>query len=49
MERDKAERMLELLEERLSSYTTDETLERLSQYPVVGPTVEEFLDGVVDE
>ena len=49
MEKDKVEKMLELIEERLSKYTAEDTLERLHSYQGAGPTIDEFTEGLEDE
>lgn len=44
---ERTEKMLALMGERLSTYTVEETVERLHAYGGVGPTVEAFLQGMV--
>ncbi|MDM9556403.1 MULTISPECIES: hypothetical protein [Pseudomonas] len=39
---DRLQKMLSLIEERLGSYTVDETVERLRSYGGVGPTIDEY-------
>lgn len=42
MRQKRKERMLQLVEERLSAYTVEETIEKLHSYEEKGPTLDEF-------
>lgn len=41
--RSRTQRMLDLIDQRLATYSVEETVERLHSYGGVGPTVDEFL------
>lgn len=41
--KERTEKMLKLIEERLNAYTVEETIERLHSYQCTGPTVDEFI------
>ncbi|WP_410950898.1 hypothetical protein [Pseudomonas sp. S1(2024)] len=46
MRSERTEKMLALIDQRLSAYSVEETIERLHAYGGVGPTVNEFLQGM---
>lgn len=43
MKQDKVELMLALIEQRLSSYSVENTIDRLHSYRCIGPTISEFV------
>lgn len=47
---DRLQKMLSLIEERLGSYTVDETVERLRSYGGVGPSIDDYSEslGVIE-
>lgn len=44
--KERTEKMLNIIEERLNSYTVEDTIDRLHSYKGSGPTIREFFEDL---